>query len=171
MLFCFMLELLFWFWIMDILFFSFVFHFSMLICTSMQNKRLKTFFFIQSEILIAVLFMNMISLISFVLQYKEGSPGVNLVVVVEGGARYMYQPPSISPFSWKSSWYTGNHWWLEQTPLRQSFPPPENYWISHWFLGKTNKLLKWKILHCNIFLDLSCNCIGPYIFISLKKNE
>lgn len=50
-------------------------------------------------------------------------------------------PPPISPFGWKSSWCTGNHWWLEQTPLRQSFPPPENYWISHRFLGKTNKLL------------------------------
>lgn len=99
------------------------------------EQEVENFFFIQSEILIAVLFMNMISLISFVLQYKEGSPGVNLVVVVGGGGQGT-SPPSISPFGWKSSWCTGNHWWLEQTPLRQSFPPPENYWISHRFLGK-----------------------------------
>ena len=63
----------------------------------MQNKRLKTFFFIQSEILIAVSFMNMISLISFVLQYKEGSPGVNLVVVVEGGGKVHVPAPPPSP--------------------------------------------------------------------------
>lgn len=62
------------------------------------EQEVENFFFIQSEILIAVSFMNMISLISFVLQYKEGSPGVNLVVVVErGGGQGTSPPPPPSP--------------------------------------------------------------------------